>query len=51
MWGRVSLLLNMHKKECLQNILHEILIALTRNMPIGTHTSRMCANGHSVGLA
>jgi hypothetical protein len=45
----VSLLLNMHKKECLQIILHVILLAPTRNMPVGTHTSRMCANGHPVG--
>jgi hypothetical protein len=34
----VSLLLNMHKKECLQNILQGILLAPTRKMPVGTHT-------------
>jgi hypothetical protein len=27
MWGRISLLLNMHKKECIQNILNEMLLA------------------------
>jgi hypothetical protein len=27
MWGHVSLLLNMHKKECIQNILDEMLLA------------------------
>jgi hypothetical protein len=45
----VSLLLKMHKKECLQIILHGILLVPTRNMPVGTHTSCMCANGHSMG--
>jgi hypothetical protein len=31
MWGRVSLLLNMHTKECIQNILDEMLLAPARN--------------------
>jgi hypothetical protein len=33
----VSLLLNMHKKEHLQIILHGILLAPTHSMPVGTH--------------
>jgi hypothetical protein len=35
---RISLLLNMHKKEYLHIILHRILLVPTRNMPVGTHT-------------
>jgi hypothetical protein len=31
MWGRVSLLHNMHKKECLQNILDEMLLVPAHN--------------------
>jgi hypothetical protein len=31
MWGHVSLLLNMHKKECIQNILDEMLHAPAHN--------------------
>jgi hypothetical protein len=31
MWGRISLLHNMHKKECIQNILNGMLLALARN--------------------
>jgi hypothetical protein len=45
----ISLLLNMHKKEFLQIILHRILLVPTHNMLVGTHMSRMCANGHPVG--
>jgi hypothetical protein len=41
----------MHKKECLQIILQWILSTPTHNMPVGTHTLRMCANGHFAGPA
>jgi hypothetical protein len=34
----ISLLLNMHKKECLQNILQGMFLVPTSNMPVGTHT-------------
>jgi hypothetical protein len=32
MWARVSLLLSMHKHECLQNILDGMLLAPAHNM-------------------
>jgi hypothetical protein len=35
--GCVSLLLNMHKKECIQNILDEMLLAPARN---GAHCNK-----------
>jgi hypothetical protein len=35
---RVSFLLNMHKKEYLQIILHGVPLVPTRSLPVGTHT-------------
>jgi hypothetical protein len=51
MWGRVSLLLNMHKKECLHNILDEMLLAPARNGARCNKYIRICSNGHPAGPA
>jgi hypothetical protein len=48
---RVSPLLNIHKKEYLQIILHGILLAPTHNMPIGTHTCKYVCQWACVGPA
>jgi rhodanese-related sulfurtransferase len=50
-WGRVSLLLNMYKKDCLHNILNEMLLALTRNSAHYNRYVCICSNGQRAGLA
>jgi hypothetical protein len=49
--GRVSLLLNMQKKEYLQIILHGILLVPTRSVLVGTHTWRNVYKWTHVGSA